>query len=379
MDAAAQRKPVYCDLARKNRARLIRLIALGLVVTGLVTAPAVAAGSAASPPPKPDLRPLWKGYPLDPGAGHVEQTSPMPRPTPATNDGSGGEAAPLAALAAVSGVVLVALVAAFLVLQTRWTLPLLTKGARMTRFTSRRSKREAVAYPTAENEQAAARVDPDLTEAKAVPSDVEPPEATSRRAAPEDAPERATPHDTGRVAAHVETVLQAAEDAAGRMIEEARAEAEQIRAGAERQAASELEAAQATATRLQEEAERAHAEALAAAAEARRAAKDDAASLRAQAEEHVTKMRSGIEREAASARAAAESHYEDLLSDTAFAEGRLRRLVGGLREVADRLDNLLEPEETGSAEMNDDALDEPDEVSFVEALEPGETRSGIRT
>jgi hypothetical protein len=187
------------------------------------------------------------------------------------------------------------------------------------------------------------------------------------------------PNETVRpsVGEHVETVLKAAEDAADRLVAEAQARATEIEESAERDAASRLHSAHAAALRVTEEAEAAHAEALAAAERIRAAADGDAADLRAEAEEEAARVRADAEREAATFAERTDSRYQDLLKDTALAEDRLRRLVGGLRDVADRLDELLAPaEDEAPREQSRDALDEPEDESLDEALDPGQTTTG---
>jgi hypothetical protein len=134
-----------------------------------------------------------------------------------------------------------------------------------------------------------------------------------------------------------------------------------IRADAEHEAASHLDEAHATAARLTEQAEAAHAEALAAAQRVRAAANGDAADVRAEAEEEAATLRAEAERDAATVAERTTARHQELLDDTALAEDRLRRLVDGLRDVADRLDGLLSPEAEPS--------------SLEEALDPARTKT----
>ena len=236
--------------------------------------------------------------------------------------------------------------------------PRLKKGARMARFTKRFS-RQAVAEGSAApvGEDVAAR----LASYGAGP---EAPTAEPQQPEPEahvmdSAPEHEGPPvtDTMNIATHVQTVLKAAEDAAGRVLEEARAEAADVRAAAERDSSSRIEDAEREVARLRQDAEREHKAALAAAAAARTEAKEEAETIRAEAE-----------RDASSFEAIAVSRHEELLKDTALAEERLRRLVGGLREVADHLNSLLG---RGIGRADDEEADaHTDEPSLVEALEP---------
>jgi cell division septum initiation protein DivIVA len=202
---------------------------------------------------------------------------------------------------------------------------------------------------------------------------VEPtPEEPSDASEAEAPPERAASVDgmRGRVGEHVESVLQAAEDAAARLVEEAEAHAKRIREDAERDAASRVDEARGTAARLTEEAQQFHSEARATADEVRATAEEEASTRRADAEEEAARLRADAERDASTFVERTAARYEDLVNDTALAEDRLRRLVGGLRDVADRLDDLLEPaEEDEPSEPTDEFEDEPDE-SLEEALDP---------
>jgi hypothetical protein len=239
----------------------------------------------------------------------------------------------------------------------------------MSRFSGRRWKRQDVKVVSAKKDSVAERLDSEPAQAEAERHDIESEEATSRPASTETGLETAPTNEAGRFGEHVEAVLRAAEDAAARMIEEARAQAEEIRAAAEREAASRLEAAEAAASGLKSEAE-----------QARAAAQRDAAGQRAQVEEEVAKMRADAEREASMAGGAAAERYEELLSDTALAEDRLRRLVGGLREVADRLDGLLvAPADAKSADATDGKGDGPEDSTLVETLDPTTTKAGVGT
>lgn len=281
-------------------------------------------------------------------------------------------------MAVAGGFLLLGVVAALLAFQSRWAPLSSTKGARMSRFSNKRSKREHAEAVTAKKEQVEARVEPEPKDAEAIPAAAASPEPTSAPAPPEKTPETAPANDAGRFGEHVETVLRAAEDAAARMIKEARAEADQILEAAKREAASRLDAAQTKASGLQAEAEQARAEALSAASEMRAAAQDDAARQRAQVEEEAAKMRADAEREASSASGAAAERYDQLLSDTALAEDRLRRLVGGLRDVADRLDGLLVAP-GGAAEATDGNNVHRQDSTLVDTLDPNKTKAGVGT
>ena len=395
MDAAAQRQPGEIASLRRHGIRTIRLATVALIAVGLG---AVSDGWAASNTTPKDklLQPLWQRYPLNPGAGQLSRPvakpphrpSPPSRPARAAHAQQGGGSSVLVPLTVAGGTVLLMALAAFLVIQSRRTPLLATEGARMVGFRSKRRGPAPVdAAPAPADEPISAEAPRGgeslaATEGEAPATDGEPAEAVVERdpaaeaavGGPSEALEReaSLPVDTGRVGEHVATVLQAAEQAAGRLMEEARQQAEQIRAAAERDAAARREAAEATAQRLEAEAERARAETLAASEEKRAAADADTSSMRAEAEQQAAEIRAAAERDASSLRDAAAARHRELLTDTALAEDRLRRLVAGLREVADRLDGLVGVGEPVAAAATDETR-EPRERTLLETLE--QTRS----
>jgi hypothetical protein len=257
-------------------------------------------------------------------------------------------------IAAAGGAVLVVVLAALLVFRSALIPPRLTKGARMARFMNRRSRQEPAEGSPATADDIAERLASYGTAPEA-------PTPEPEQAEPEAQPTKSEhevpgPADIANIAAHVQSVLKAAEDAAARVLEEARAKAAELRDGAERERASRIEAAEAEAARLREEAEREHGAALA-----------SAAAARAEAEEQAETVRAEAERAASSFETTASSRYEQLLKDTAFAEERLRRLVRGLREAADHLDSLLGPR---GAQAEEEPDVDTEESSLVDALEP---------
>jgi hypothetical protein len=355
MHAAAQRTPVSLLLASR-RARAVGLVGAAVVAVGLAL-PGVALGSDPNGPGARDVQPLWQGYPLDPGAGRVDRTAVPTRRTAAA-DRTGGSSAAVPLAAAGGSMLLLAALAMLVIVQRRrpaFAGPV-TKGAPMSRFINRRSKDDLAGDTPAQ--------------AAAMPEDAE------AAAAPEPEPPAQAAADAGNVGEHVQAVLKAAEDAAARMIAEARAHAQEIRETAEREASTRLDTARADADRLTEEAGRTHAEAAAAAAGVRAEAEADAAQRRAAADEAAGDARARAEREAAAYAEEAAVRYDGLLEDTALAEDRLRRLVDGLRDVADRLDDLLEPGEDDETADPEEAYAEDDGTSLDEALDPGSPRAG---
>jgi cell division septum initiation protein DivIVA len=146
-----------------------------------------------------------------------------------------------------------------------------------------------------------------------------------------------------RFGAHVSSVLGAATEAAVRIQEEAREEAESTRAEAQQVRAD-----------TEEWADRTRAEADAYAADRRTEAQAEARAIVEEAE-----------RKAESVSDDAERRRQALITDLSLAEGRLRQLATGLREVAGRLDELLE-----SPPGSETVVSEVDDGSLVEALLP---------
>jgi hypothetical protein len=376
MNAAAQRTPVGPTLPALRRAGAVGLAAVGVLAACVLAGPAVAA-SGKSPAGKGNLQPLWQGYPLDPGAGQVDRTSGPQRThaRPTSAEPGGGGSSVLVPLAAAGGSLLLVALATLLVLRGRWTRPSLMKGAPMSRFLNKRSQREAAGDASGEiREVIAIKAEAEDEEAvQPEPESAEAPEAMDVPADP------SVTNDASGVGKHVQTVLKAAEDAAARLIQEARAQAHEIREIAQREASSQVEAATATAARLTEEAERAHTEALWVSAQARTAAEEEAARRRAEAAEEAETVRAEAERDASTFGQDAAARYEELLNDTALAEDRLRRLVDGLRDVADRLDDLLEPEDDDDGTEARDRPGAAHQATLEEALDPTMPRAGAGT
>ena len=399
MRAADQRFARGCSVPVSRRAWGVRLAALCAVV-GLIAAPCAQAAGGATPRNGPNLRPLWKTYPLNPRAGQTPKPvapavsrvrSPQNRTATLDTSGGGGTS-PLVPLAALAALLLLG-TAAVLVFRRRPE-PVPTKGAQMPRFLSRRSKSDSA--PTAPGRTddlavlvasyagaKAAETDPaDPAEqreasgaetyatAEAMPAHDEPsPEeepATTEEETPVAAETTASPEagagsgdggtarDTAHVAAHVASVLQAAEEAAARLVDDARQKAENLPREAERDAAALIEAAEARAARVEAEAEQVRCEAEAAATETRASAERDAATIRAEAERDAANIRAAAERDASSIQAAAERRRDALLRDAAIAEERLRGLMGAMRDLTSQVDTILD--EGGEAEA---AADHP--------------------
>ena len=339
MDAAAQRNPVV-GMGGLNGARLLRVLVVTVAV--LVAAwPSAAAASGGLKDRPPNLQPLWKGYPLDSGAGRVDaRTTPANAgestrhaPPAASSPGTeSGGASPLVYVAAAGGIAALAAFVAMLALGTTLRVPQLTKGAGMSRFIKRHSDEDGDGSPGIADRAAIPTVDATVEHAR----------------------DEAPAADAASIASHVQGVLKAAEDAAAHLLDETRARAAEIRREAERERASLIEAAQGEAAQIRAQADQ------------ERVA---AASTRAEAERDAEAIRAEAERDASAAKATATARYEELLEDTEFAENRLRRLVGGLFEVAHHLDSLVGP--SSEAEIDAEGGEGSGELSLVDALEPG--------
>lgn len=359
MHAAAKHPPSLRLLAH-IRVRAVAVAAAPVAVL-LLSLPPVAGASDTKQPGKRGVQPLWQGYPMNPGAGQIDHTADPKQtkhaqPAAAARSDGGGSSATVPLAATGGSLLLLAALGSLVAVQRRRAVAVTPpmEGAQMSRFTKRRSSDELPGDAAAESV-----VSPPVAEAAPAP-DME-----------------AALAGAGNFGEHVQSVLKAAEDAAARIIEEARAHAQEVREDAEREASARLDTARIEAGKLLEEAEQDRVEAHTAAAAVRAAAETDAARLRAEANEDAGRVRAETERDAAAFAEDAAARYDGLLEDTAFAEDRLRRLVGGLRDVANRLDDLLEP--TDDNEPVDPVDEEDDEAgtrSLDEALDPGSSRAG---
>jgi hypothetical protein len=345
------------------------------VVLGLVTVTGAQAAGGASRPGK-SLQPLLRSYPLDPGAGRVKGSTTTPgsvAPTPpnsgtdrprSASDGAASSA--VRVTAGVGAAALLAVIVVLLVIQSRRAPLLSAEGAQMAVFMRRnRSPRPDETSPGA-------------SEAPA-PTDAGEVETSAGSAAA----------GTDRLAEPVAAVLQAADAAATRLTEATRREAEEIRRQAELEASARIEEARLEAEKLGAAAEQARAVALASSDQTRAEADAYAEERRLAAEREAAEIVAQGESEAATRRDALMHHSALLEKDAALAESRLRLLVGGLREVADRLDDLVgettqEVARAEAAERDDGASDgaqadgdSPDE-SLTKTLQPKPERAGTR-
>ena len=132
---------------------------------------------------------------------------------------------------------------------------------------------------------------------------------------------------------HVASVLEAANAASARLHEEATADAERIRNEAQRAADTKIAEASVEASKLVEDAQRLQRDAEEAAVRRREDADAEAAKILELAGEVATRQHSEMV-----------ARKEALDESVDLAEQRLRQLVGGLRDLVDRLEDVLSAE-----------------------------------
>jgi hypothetical protein len=156
-----------------------------------------------------------------------------------------------------------------------------------------------------------------------------------------------------RVGEHLSSVLQAANEAAKKVEEDARTEAERLRertqSEAERlrertqsQAASTLDNARRESEKLLVEAERLRTEAENESRQTRERAETYAAEKRRDAEAEAAGIVSRAEEVAQTSEIAAEERSRELEANVQLAEIRLQQLATGLFDTASRLEGLIE-------------------------------------
>jgi hypothetical protein len=167
--------------------------------------------------------------------------------------------------------------------------------------------------------------------------------------------------DYTKIGEHVASVLESARTAAAKIREDARADARRVAERARAEAADLVGGAQAEAARIKAEAERLGADAERASRDTRNEAEAFATERRQSAEAEASKIVARAETEAHEHTREAQERRRDLDKNIARAEERLTQLVGGLREVAGRLESLVtgnDDEGATSASRDDERLDE---------------------
>jgi cell division septum initiation protein DivIVA len=163
---------------------------------------------------------------------------------------------------------------------------------------------------------------------------------------------------------HVSSVLEAANNAAAKIREDARTNAERVTKESQSEASALLEEARRHAEKLSRESERLGAEAEKENRELARQAEAYAAGKRQEAEAEAATILSHARREASEHTRAAQERRIALDKDVALSEERLGQLVSGLRNLAVQLEELVrpDPEPTTSnsaiARDQDSSLDE---------------------
>ena len=145
-----------------------------------------------------------------------------------------------------------------------------------------------------------------------------------------------------RVGEHLSSVLQAANEAAKKVEEDARTEAERLRERTQSQAASTLDDARRESEKLLVEAERLRTEAENESRQTRERAETYAAEKRRDAEAEAAGIVSRAEEVAQTSEIAAEERSRELEANVQLAEIRLQQLATGLFDTASRLEGLIE-------------------------------------
>jgi cell division septum initiation protein DivIVA len=174
--------------------------------------------------------------------------------------------------------------------------------------------------------------------------------------------------DYGKLGEHVTSVLEAANKAAAKIREDARTNAERVAEQSQNEASALLEQARGHAEKLTRESERVLAEAKKESREMTQRAEAYVAEKRRQAEAEATGILSRARRDASEHTRAAQERRSALANDVAMSEERLGQLVGGLRNLAVRLEELVDakPEQAKSGS----AIGTDQDPSLEEALRP---------
>jgi len=192
-----------------------------------------------------------------------------------------------------------------------------------------------------------------------------PPDTAPRTVNADDESEPLT--DYGRLGEHVTSVLEAANTAAAKIREDARTNAERVAKQSQSEARALLEQAQEHAEKLARESERLLAEAKKESREMTQRAEAEVADKHREAEAEATGILSRARREASEHTRAAQERRSALARDVALSEERLGQLVGGLRNLAVRLEELVQAE---PGQAKSDFLIVDQEPSLEESLRP---------
>jgi cell division septum initiation protein DivIVA len=174
--------------------------------------------------------------------------------------------------------------------------------------------------------------------------------------------------DYGKLGEHVTSVLEAANEAAAKIREDARTNAELVAKQSQTESKALLEQAKEHAERLSRESERLHAEAKKESRELTQRAEAYVAEKRREAEAEATGVLSRARRDASEQTRAAQERRSALTKDVALSEERLGQLVGGLRNLALRLEELVHVE-PGHTKTDSPVVGDQD-PSLEESLRP---------
>lgn len=155
----------------------------------------------------------------------------------------------------------------------------------------------------------------------------------------DDSPE--LPADYGKLGEHVTSVLEAADQAAAEIREEARGAAQELTKRAQQEADALVERARAETETLSHEAVGLRVDAEEESRELKERANAYATEKRREADRQVSALVSQAKRDASEHTRAAQERSAALAENIERSQQRLRQLVDGLRDLAERLEEIL--------------------------------------
>jgi hypothetical protein len=164
--------------------------------------------------------------------------------------------------------------------------------------------------------------------------------------------------DYSALGSHVASVLEAATAAAARLRDEAEAEAARVLENAGRDAAATIREAASEAANIARDAETLRVEAEEVANTTRQRAEAVAEKQRRDADARAAEILRNAEEVAARENAQLLAREQALRESVQLAEGRLQHLVGGLRELAERLEEVITAETLEGWNATPEALDD---------------------
>lgn len=173
--------------------------------------------------------------------------------------------------------------------------------------------------------------------------------------------------DYAKLGEHVTSVLEAAKTAAAKIRQDAREDAGRVAERTRKAAAKAVETARREAANASSEGEQLRAEAEKESRETRHRANAYLAEKRQEAEAEASGIVTRARREAINYTRTAEERRSALHKNVALTEERLRQLVGGLRDLAGRLEQLVEGQ---AAVTKLDATDAAPSGSLEASLRP---------